>query len=145
MTKANLKIHSKTHNGDQKKIKCDECLKLITDRNLTNHKIYCNNIRNVPCTTCSKTFHYKSEMMHHIEAAHLKQRNFKCLICPKAYTDNTPLRHHLNSAHGDGSTFSHCSLCKKTFTTSRRFLEHNAKFHEGKIQSNKNIGLNEHQ
>ena len=70
---------------------------------------------------------------HHIaiEAVNLKQRNFKCLL------QSLHRRHHLNSSHGDGSTFSHCPFCKNTFTTSRRVLEHTAKFHEEQIQSSK--------
>ena len=128
MTKANLKLHSKAHGGDQTRVQCEKCLKSTT--NLANHKKYCDNIRNFSCTVCSKNFHFACVMMRHVEAVHWKQRNFKCSICPKAYTDATPLRHHVNTAHGDGSTFSHCTHCKKTFTTLRRFQEHNAKFHK---------------
>ena len=121
--------HSKTH-GDRRQTRCLKCLKLVA--NLSGHMRYCNNIRNVPCKLCSKMFTTKSEMLCHVTQTHLKERNFKCTLCPKSYTDPTPLRHHLNATHGDGSTFSHCSFCRKSFTTKRRFLEHNAKYHESK-------------
>ena len=131
------KFLQQTHDLEREKIECDKCLRLLPKNALTTHKIYCYNIRNHSCNMCSKKFHFKIRMKQHVETVHLKQRNFKCSICPKSYTDGTPLRHHMNSAHGDGSTFSHCLLCQKTFTTSRRFLEHNAKFHKENANDSK--------
>ena len=135
MTKHGLGVHMKTH-GVEMKFECIKCFKSVV--NLSGHRRYCEDIRNVPCKMCSKMFGIKSEMMRHLKQSHLNQRNFKCKICPKSYTDLTPLRHHLNSAHGDGSTFSHCLICKKSFTTTRRFIEHNTRFHDENIKINEN-------
>ena len=131
------KFLQQTHDLEREKIECDKCLKLLPKNALTTHKIYCYNIRNYPCNMCSKKFHFTSFLKRHVKTVHLKQRIFKCSICPKSYTDGTPLRHHMNSSHGDGSTFSHCLLCQKTFTTSRRFLEHNEKFHKENANDSK--------
>ena len=120
--------HLKTH-GLQMRVECAKCLKSVV--NLPGHRRYCEDIRNLPCKLCPKMFGIKSEMIRHVRVSHLKERNFKCKICPKSYTDPTPLKHHVNVTHGDGSTFSHCSHCKKYFTTKRRFNEHNIKYHEG--------------
>ena len=86
---------------------------------------------------CEKSFKFTIAMKRHVRAFHLKERKFKCKICPKAYTDPTPLRHHINASHGDGSTFYDCIQCKKKFTTKRRFLEHNDKYHKETIEERK--------
>ena len=137
MTKDNLKLHLK-HTAVDKK--WSNRLKLSNERHIINHKIYCENIQNISCTACiahcalKKFISSPRDMSRHhiaIEAVNLKQRNFKCLL------QSLHRRHHLNSSHGDGSTFSHCPFCKNTFTTSRRVLEHTAKFHEEQIQGSK--------
>ena len=126
-TKHGLGVHMTTH-GTEMRFECAKCSKSVV--NLSGHKRYCEDIRNVPCKLCPKMFGIKSELIRHVTASHLKVRSFKCKICPKSYTDQTPLNHHLNSAHGDGSTFSHCSICQKSFTTTRRFFEHNKRYHK---------------
>ena len=125
-TRKLLTQHLKLH-GD---FICTKCLKTFSLKSqLLSLKHSCNNIQDTNCSLCSKSFRFKGEMKRHVRAFHLKERLFKCKECPKAYTDPTPLKHHTNSTHGDGSTFSTCSRCKKTFTTKRRFLEHTQKFH----------------
>ena len=125
-TRKLLNQHLKLH-GD---FSCTKCLKTFSLKSeLLSLKHLCNTIHDVNCSLCGKRFRFKGEMKRHIRAFHLKERQFKCKECPKAYTDPTPLKHHINSTHGDGSTFSVCNLCEKIFTTKRRFLEHNNKYH----------------
>ena len=121
-----LRQHMKFH-GDFSCMKCFETFSLKSQLLSLTH--FCNTIQNANCTLCGKSFRLKSELKRHVRAFHLKERLFKCKECPKAYTDPTPLKHHKNATHGDGSTFSNCIQCKKTFTTKRRYLEHAQKYH----------------
>ena len=130
-TRKEMKNHLKRH-GD---FPCEKCSKSFSLKSeLLSSKHPCNNTEKLICTLCGKSFKF---LKRHVRAFHLKERKFKCKICPKAYTDPTPLRHHINASHGDGSTFYHCIQCKKKFTTKRRFLEHNDKYHKETIEERK--------
>ena len=121
-----LKQHMKYHGN----FPCMKCFKTFSLKSeLLSLAHLCNNIKDKHCSLCGKSFRFKAELKRHIRSFHLKERLFKCKECPKAYTDPTPLRHHTNATHGDGSTFSNCAQCKKTFTTKRRYLEHTIKYH----------------
>ena len=133
-TRKKMNIHLKRH-GDFPCAKCSKSFSLKSE--LLSSKHPCNNTKNVICALCEKSFKFTVEMKRHVRAFHLKERKFKCNICPKAYTDPTPLRHHTNASHGDGSTFYDCTSCRKKFTTKRRFLEHNDKYHKETIEERK--------
>ena len=126
-----MKNHLKRH-GNYPCVKCSKSFSLKSE--LLSSKHPCNNAKKLICTLCGKSFKF---LKRHVRAFHLKERKFKCKICPKAYTDPTPLRHHTNASHGDGSTFYDCNPCKKKFTTKRRFLEHNDKYHKETIEEKK--------
>ena len=133
-TKKEMKNHLRRH-GDFPCAKCSKSFSLKSE--LLSSKHLCNNTKEVICTHCEKSFKFTVAIKRHVRAFHLKERKFKCKICPKAYTDPTPLRHHINDPHGDGSTFYDCIQCKKKFTTKRRFLEHNDKYHKETIEERK--------
>ena len=78
------------------------------------------------CSTCSKVFTEKRNLVRHIKNAHEKQQKHKCEICEKDFSRLSDLRRHKESTHYRTSEVQ-CPKCNKIINRADNIKYHKCK------------------
>jgi len=115
---------------------CDQCsYRFRTKNSLGMH--YAVHLGETKCPVCKHVFSRKDDMLHHLFSRHyadtciLKEaeKQSHCWLCPKKFTNPSGLKVHAIREHLD---YSHCPICKMTFSIKTTMLNHLFELHEHK-------------
>ena len=106
-----------------KKVKCDQCGKMIQENNLVRHK-ECHNKSHV-CTYCGASFKHSSKLKQH-ERIHTKERPYVCPHCGDTFRLALALQGHVRLHTGERPY--KCQECGKDFRLRRTWKVHMESF-----------------
>lgn len=75
-----------------------------------------------PCSQCNKVFDSQLALRNHIKYKHPERRNHWCELCRRTFTTHRRLMNHNATIHPPGAT--NCSWCKKTFNSVTALQSH---------------------
>jgi uncharacterized Zn-finger protein len=75
------------------------------------------------CNDCGDSFIYKSHLLMHINAVHLKLKPYQCDLCEMSFARKGGLNRHVKAIHQKIRPFE-CDQCKKTFSQKRYLKYH---------------------
>lgn len=87
-----------------------------------------NELDNITCCACGKTFGQKRYLRYH-QRCHVKKNQFTCGICTKIYSRMDNLTRH-KAYHTNPDKYP-CTMCKKAFSRRDLMMKH-LKSHQGK-------------
>lgn len=114
----NVRIHEKTHETNEKLVKCPVCSKTFQQKDLRYHLPTHNTFY---CDHCPKVYQYKAGIKNHIWM-HKKQKRFNCETCSRGFDHMRLLRFHLLT-HVDSHPFK-CDKCLRGFRSKHSIKNH---------------------
>ncbi|CAD0193954.1 unnamed protein product [Chrysodeixis includens] len=75
-----------------------------------------------PCLQCNKVFDSQLALRNHIKYKHPERRNHWCELCRRTFTTNRRLMNHNAAIHPPGAT--NCSWCEKSFNSVMALQSH---------------------
>lgn len=75
-----------------------------------------------PCSQCGKVFDSRLALRNHIKYKHPERRNHWCELCRRTFTTHRGLMNHNATIHPPGAT--NCNWCEKTFTSVTALQSH---------------------
>lgn len=109
--------------------KCTRCEKVFKwKRNLESHvEVYHNGSDPLTCGVCNKVFPDRESIGNHMTEHQGKKTVYSCEICDKSFPKESSLRMHVGQLHKAKTTLGgslSCDICKNSFTTKIKLLEH---------------------
>lgn len=75
-----------------------------------------------PCSQCGKVFNSQLALRNHIKYKHPEKKNHWCTVCRRTFTTHRRLVNHNATIHPPGAT--DCSWCEKTFNSITALQSH---------------------
>ncbi|KAJ7322752.1 hypothetical protein JRQ81_019039 [Phrynocephalus forsythii] len=120
--KKSLKVHQRSHHGQERPYECSECCKSFNCHSgLVRHQMTHRGERPYKCEECGKCYSRKEHLQNH-QRLHTGERPFQCPVCGKRFIRKQNLLKHQRIHTGERPY--QCAECGRSFRYKESLKDH---------------------